>query len=100
MTADEAKQKLINAGIVLEAQGLGDFTRGHVTIRDPDDPEKFFMKPHSFGLDEMTMDNIVTCDLEGEKLAGSGPRHSEGTARHTAIARGLSGRGRGRCGGA
>jgi ribulose-5-phosphate 4-epimerase/fuculose-1-phosphate aldolase len=77
MTADEAKRKLIDAGIVLEAQGLGDFTRGHVTIRDPNDPEKFFMKPHSFGLDEMTMENIVTCNLEGEKLAGGGPRHSE-----------------------
>ncbi|MDP4593470.1 MAG: class II aldolase/adducin family protein [Beijerinckiaceae bacterium] len=77
MTAEEAKQKLIDAGIVLEAQGLGDFTRGHVTIRDPNDSGKFFMKPHSFGLDEMTMDNIVTCDLEGEKLGGSGPRHSE-----------------------
>ena len=77
MTVDEAKQKLIDAGIVLEAQGLGDFTRGHVTLRDPNDPKKFFMKPHSFGFDEMTMENIVTCNLEGEKLAGSGPRHSE-----------------------
>lgn len=77
MTPDIAKLKLIDAGIVLEAEGLGDFTRGHVTIRNPDNPAQFFMKPHSFGFDEMTMDNIVTCDLEGEKLAGSGPRHSE-----------------------
>lgn len=77
MTPEEAKQKLIDAGIVLEAEGLGDFTRGHVTIRDPEDSGRFFMKPHSFGFDEMTMENIVTCDLEGEKLAGGGPRHSE-----------------------
>lgn len=77
MNGEDAKRKLIDAGIVLEAQGLGDFTRGHVTLRDPEDPNKFFMKPHSFGFDEMTLDNIVTCDLEGKKLAGSGPRHSE-----------------------
>ncbi|MBM3609828.1 MAG: class II aldolase/adducin family protein, partial [Alphaproteobacteria bacterium] len=77
MTPDEAKQRLIEAGLVLESQGLGDFTRGHVSIRVPGDPNHFYMKPHSFGFDEMTMDNIVTCNLEGEKITGSGPRHSE-----------------------
>lgn len=77
MTPDEAKQRLIEAGLVLESQGLGDFTRGHVSIRVPGDPNHFYLKPHSFGFDEMTMDNIVTCNLEGEKITGSGPRHSE-----------------------
>lgn len=81
MTQDEAKheakQRLIDAGLVLEAAGLGDFTRGHVSIRVPGEPNLFYMKPHSFGFDEMTMDNIVTCNIEGEKIAGGGPRHSE-----------------------
>ncbi len=77
MTPQEAKRKLIDAGIALEAQGLGDFTRGHVSLRVPGDPNHFIMKPHSFGLDEMTMENIVTCNLEGEKISGGGPRHSE-----------------------
>jgi ribulose-5-phosphate 4-epimerase/fuculose-1-phosphate aldolase len=35
------------------------------------------MKPHSFGFDEVTMENIVTCNLDGEKIDGGGPRHSE-----------------------
>jgi L-fuculose-phosphate aldolase len=77
MTLDEAKKRLIDAGIALEAQGLGDFTRGHVSLRIPSDPTHFIMKPHSHGFDEMTMENIVTCNLEGEKLSGTGPRHSE-----------------------
>lgn len=77
MTLDEAKRRLIDAGIALEAQGLGDFTRGHVSLRVPGDPNHFIMKPHSFGFDEMNMDNIVTCNIEGEKIAGGGPRHSE-----------------------
>jgi L-fuculose-phosphate aldolase len=77
MTKDEAKQKLIDAGLVLEANGLADFTRGHVSVRVPGEPDLFYMKPHSFGFDEITMDNIVTCNLEGEKVAGGGPRHSE-----------------------
>ena len=77
MTLDEAKKRLIDAGIALEAQGLGDFTRGHVSLRVPGDPGHFLMKPHSHGFDEMTMENIVTCNIEGEKISGTGPRHSE-----------------------
>lgn len=77
MTADEARDKLIDAGRILEAEGLGDLTRGHVSVRVPGDPTHFFMKPHSFGFDEMTPENIVTCDLAGEKTGGGGRRHSE-----------------------
>jgi L-fuculose-phosphate aldolase len=77
MTAEEAKQKLIDAGRILEAEGQGDLTRGHVSVRVPGDPSHFFMKPHSYGFDEITMENIVVCNLDGEKVAGGGRRHSE-----------------------
>ena len=77
MTADEAKQKLIDAGRILEEQGQGDLTRGHVSIRVPGDPTHFYMKPHSYGFDEITPENIVICNLEGEKVAGGGRKHSE-----------------------
>lgn len=77
MNIEEARQKLIDAGRILEAEGQGDLTRGHVSIRVPGDPQHFFMKPHSFGFDEITEDNIVTCNLDGEKVAGNARRHSE-----------------------
>jgi L-fuculose-phosphate aldolase len=77
MTPTEAKEKLIDAGLILEAEGHHDMTRGHISVRVPGKPELFYMKPHSHGFDEMTMENIVTCNLEGEKLEGTGPRHSE-----------------------
>lgn len=77
MSADELKQKLIDAGCVLEAEGQGDLTRGHVSVRVPGDPSHFFMKPHSFGFDEITLENLVICNLEGEKVAGGGRKHSE-----------------------
>ncbi len=77
MTPAEAKQKLIDAGLILEHQGHSDMTRGHISVRTPGDTQRFFMKPHSFGFDEITMDNIVTCDLEGTKVEGTAPRHSE-----------------------
>jgi L-ribulose-5-phosphate 4-epimerase len=77
MTNEEAKQKLIDAGKILEHEGQADFTRGHVSVRVPDEPSLFFMKPHSIGFEEITMDNILTIDLEGKVVAGTARRHSE-----------------------
>jgi ribulose-5-phosphate 4-epimerase/fuculose-1-phosphate aldolase len=77
-TNDRAlKQKLIVAGKILVAEGQGDFTRGHISVRMPGNPKLFYMKPHSVGLDEITMANILTIDLEGEVVAGKARRHSE-----------------------
>lgn len=77
MAHENLKQKLIDAGKVLVAEGQDDFTRGHVSVRLPDNPGLFFMKPHSQGLDEITMENILTIDLEGNVVAGTAKRHSE-----------------------
>jgi ribulose-5-phosphate 4-epimerase/fuculose-1-phosphate aldolase len=74
---DAIRQKLILAGKVLVQEGQDDFTRGHISFRLPDEPGLFFMKPHSFGLDEITMANILTIDLEGNVVAGTARRHSE-----------------------
>src|ERR1700691_4918949 len=71
------KQELIAAGKVLVAEGQDDFTRGHISVRVPGNPKLFFMKAHSIGLDEITMKNILTIDLEGEVVAGAARRHSE-----------------------
>src|SRR5580698_3715938 len=77
MTHDDIKQKLVLAGKVLVAEGQDDFTRGHISMRLPDNPSLFFMKPHSIGLDEITMQNILTIDLDGNVVAGKARRHSE-----------------------
>jgi L-fuculose-phosphate aldolase len=71
------KQELIAAGKVLVAEGQDDFTRGHISFRLPDNPKLFFMKAHSIGLDEITMQNILTIGLDGNVVAGSARRHSE-----------------------
>jgi len=71
------RKKLTNAGRVLASQDQGDFVAGHVTARLPDDPGRFLMKPATIGLDEMTLDNIITVDLDGQKVGGSMPRHNE-----------------------
>ena len=77
MTHAEIKEKMIWAGKVLVNEGQDDFTRGHISVRLPDDPSLFFMKCHSLGLDEITAENILTIDLEGNVVAGTTRRHSE-----------------------
>ena len=77
MPYDKITQQLIWAGKVLAAEGQDDFTRGHISFRLPDASSQFFMKPHSVGLDEITMENILTIDLEGNVVAGISRRHSE-----------------------
>ena len=77
MTHAEIKEKMIWAGKVLVNEGQDDFTRGHISVRLPDNPKLFFMKCHSLGLDEITPENILTIDLEGNVVAGTTRRHSE-----------------------
>lgn len=74
---DTAKRALIDAGRILEHQGHGDMTRGHVSVRVPGRPEHFLMKAHSIGFDEITPDNILTFDLDGVLVAGTARPHSE-----------------------
>jgi L-fuculose-phosphate aldolase len=75
--SQDLRRKLTNAGRVLTSQDQGDFVAGHVTVRLPDDPHQFLMKPAGIGLDEMAPDEVITVDLEGRKVAGEMMRHNE-----------------------
>jgi L-ribulose-5-phosphate 4-epimerase len=71
------REKLIHAGRVLVDEGQGDYVWGHITARLPDNPNQFLMKPGCIGVEEMTQDNIITVDIDGEKVEGQWPRHNE-----------------------
>jgi ribulose-5-phosphate 4-epimerase/fuculose-1-phosphate aldolase len=74
---DSLREKLVQAGRMLVSEDQGDYVAGHITVRLPDDPGRFLMKPAGIGLEEMTPDNIITVDLAGEKVLGRMPRHNE-----------------------
>ena len=74
---EKLRAKLINAGRVLVDEGQGDYVWGHISARIPDNPNRFLMKPGCVGVEEMTEDNIITVDIEGEKVLGDWPRHNE-----------------------
>jgi ribulose-5-phosphate 4-epimerase/fuculose-1-phosphate aldolase len=71
------RERLVDAGRVLALEGQGDYVAGHVSVRLPDQPGRFLMKPAGIGLEEMRPDNIITVDLGGRKVDGTMPRHNE-----------------------
>jgi L-ribulose-5-phosphate 4-epimerase len=75
--SDDLRETLANAGRVLAMEGHGDYVAGHISVRLPDDPDRFLMKPAGVGIEEMRPDNIITVDIEGKKVAGGMPRHNE-----------------------
>jgi L-fuculose-phosphate aldolase len=74
---DALREKLIHAGRVLVDEGQGDYVWGHLSARLPDGSGRFLMKPGCIGLEEMSDDNIITVNIEGEKVLGAWPRHNE-----------------------
>jgi L-ribulose-5-phosphate 4-epimerase len=74
---DMLRETLVQAGRILAREGQGDYVAGHITVRLPNDPDRFLMKPAGIGLEEMTRDNIITVDIEGRKVDGAMPRHNE-----------------------
>ena len=76
MATDELRS-LVAAGCrVLGANGHDDYVWGHVAARDPDG-RGIWMKPATFGFEEIDADDIILVDWEGEVLEGDRPRHSE-----------------------
>jgi L-fuculose-phosphate aldolase len=62
---------------ILEMEGHGDMSLGHLSLRDPDG-RGFWMKRNRMGLGEiLSPDDFVLVDMDGNKIAGEGGRHSE-----------------------
>lgn len=77
MTADDAaKADLALACRILAAEGLGDYIWGHVSAR-AEQPGTFWLKGAGLGLEEITPNDLVLMDLDGNVLAGDRPRHVE-----------------------
>ena len=71
------KEKLVLACQILANEGQGDFIWGHVTVRSPERPDRIFMKPHMMGLSDVTAADVITVDIDGNKVEGKGRRHTE-----------------------
>jgi L-fuculose-phosphate aldolase len=74
---------------VLDMEGHGDMTLGHLSVRERAG-RGFWMKRNQIGLGEVLgADDFVLVDWDGQKIAGGGGRHSEWPI-HTEIFRARS----------
>jgi L-fuculose-phosphate aldolase len=75
--SDEAalRRDLALACRILGTNGHGDSIYGHVSARLG--PGRLLMKAHGIGLEEVTVDDLLVLDLDGEVLQGTKPRHTE-----------------------
>jgi len=69
-------EKLVLSCRILAREGHSDITLGHVTARLPG-KGYIHMKPSGLGLEEVRVEDIIVIDLDGNKLSGARPRHSE-----------------------
>jgi L-fuculose-phosphate aldolase len=74
------RERLIEAARacrILDMEGHGDMTLGHLSVRAIDGAG-FWMKRNRIGLGEVLgADDFVLLDWDGKQIAGSGGRHSE-----------------------
>ncbi len=76
MELAEMKEILAYGCKVLAFEGQKDVVWGHVSLRLPEG-NLFLMKPATLGLEEVTADDIITANLDGQKVAGERKIHSE-----------------------
>ena len=78
--------KVARAHRILEMEGHGDKTLGHMSLRDPDG-RGIWLKRKAISLGEtLDADDFVLLDFAGKKLAGDGETHNEWPI-HTEIMR-------------
>jgi L-fuculose-phosphate aldolase len=73
----QALERLATACRILEKEGHGDMSLGHLSLRDPEG-RGFWLKRNRASLGEIRgPQDFVLVSFSGEKLAGEGGRHSE-----------------------
>ena len=70
------QEKLALACRVLAMQGHNDLIYGHVSALT-ETPQQYWIKGSGIGLEEVTEDDLVLIDFDGNKIAGKRPRHNE-----------------------
>lgn len=69
------RKKLAAACHILAKEGHSDGVLGHLSARMG--PDTFLMKPRGFGLEEVSAEDMVIINLEGQKVSGKQTPHNE-----------------------
>jgi len=79
------KERLAAGLRILAELGLAEGVAGHISARDPEFPETFWVNPFGMGFDRVRVSNLIRVDAGGEVVEGSGPVNVSAFAIHAEI---------------
>ena len=79
------KQKLAGALRIFGRFGFGEGVAGHITVRDPEFPELFWVNPLGLSFRHMRVSDLILCDHDGNIVYGKHSVNRAAYVLHSAI---------------
>jgi ribulose-5-phosphate 4-epimerase/fuculose-1-phosphate aldolase len=79
------KQKLAGAFRIFSKFGFGEGVAGHITARDPEFKDTFWVNPFGVHFSQITVTNLIRVDHEGKVVEGNHPVNTAAFAIHSRI---------------
>ncbi|QJY50796.1 class II aldolase/adducin family protein [Pseudonocardia broussonetiae] len=79
------RQKLAGALRIFGRLGFGEGVAGHITVRDPEWPDHFWVNPFGVGFRHMRVSDLVLVDHDGDVVHGSRQVNRAAFVLHSAI---------------
>jgi ribulose-5-phosphate 4-epimerase/fuculose-1-phosphate aldolase len=79
------KQKLAGALRIFGRVGFGEGVAGHITVRDPEFPEYFWVNPFAMSFRHVKVSDLILVDHDGNVIYGSRPVNRAAFIIHAAI---------------
>ena len=79
------KQCLVDALHILGALGFAEGAAGHITVRDPEHTDRFWVNPFGMSFQVVEVQHLIQVSHEGEILSGNRPLNNAAFAIHGAI---------------
>ena len=79
------KQKLAGALRVFGRVGFGEGVAGHITVRDPEFPELFWVNPFAISFRHITVSDLILVDHDGNVVYGKHPVNRAAFVIHSAV---------------
>src|SRR6478735_2204932 len=81
----QRKQKLAGALRIFGRVGFGEGVAGHITVRDPEFPDCFWVNPFAVSFRHIRVSDLILVDHEGNVIYGTRPVNRAAFVLHSAI---------------
>jgi ribulose-5-phosphate 4-epimerase/fuculose-1-phosphate aldolase len=79
------KQRLAAAFRIFGRFGFDEGVAGHITARDPEHADRFWVNPFGMNFKHITVDDLICCDHSGTVVEGTWPVNQAAFAIHSQV---------------